>query len=133
MAAKVQGSIEWSDGPMPEGWDRGGHSWKVQLRYDGRQMTTPFYTGSALGEPTLRDVLECLLSDESSADQSFEEWCSDYGYDTDSRQAERTYKAVRSKSKKLRRLLGGNLAGILAVVDYDTELAAKRLAAEEWS
>jgi hypothetical protein len=56
--------------------------------------------------PTVAEVLDNLASGASSADQSFEDWCSDFGYDTDSRKAERTYSAVREQTFSLRKLLG---------------------------
>lgn len=45
--------------------------------------------------PTLTDTLSCLIMDASSADESFESWCAEYGYDDDSRKAERIYNAVK--------------------------------------
>lgn len=41
--------------------------------------------------PTAYDVLACLQKYEIG---SFEDFCGDFGYDTDSRRAEKTYKAV---------------------------------------
>lgn len=60
--------------------------------------------------PTLEDVLSCLLMDASGYDNSrnFEDWASEYGYDTDSRTAERTYQTVAEQSKALRHLLGND-------------------------
>lgn len=72
---------------------RAGASGKGQRR---TQMTLVFSQGYAhTGEPKLKDVLDCLASDSSSIEnaRSFEEWASDFGYDTDSRKAERTFKA----------------------------------------
>jgi hypothetical protein len=56
--------------------------------------------------PTAAEVLDSLASDASGADQNFEDWCADFGYDTDSRKAERTYNAVREQTFSLRKLLG---------------------------
>lgn len=56
--------------------------------------------------PTAAEVLDSLASDASSADQSFEDWCGDYGYDTDSRKAEAAYNACRETMFNLRKLLG---------------------------
>ena len=62
-------------------------------------------------EPTPPDcasVLDCLASDAASYDQSrdFDEWASDFGYDTDSRKAEKTYRVCGEQSKELRHFLG---------------------------
>lgn len=68
-----------------------------------------FSQGSAhTEEPTLADVLDCLASDASSYDNAgtFEEWASEYGYDSDSRKAEKTYKAIKRQAEQLKRTLG---------------------------
>lgn len=60
--------------------------------------------------PRLADVLDCLASDANGYDNSrnFEDWASDYGYDTDSRKAEATYRIVAEQAKGLRYFLGDN-------------------------
>lgn len=105
-ATVVYGNKEADDGDLDE-WKRSANPWTVTLHYQGRRMTVPFWTGSGwTREPTASDVLECLLSDASSADESFDEWCANYGESTDSRKAERNYKQVQAQTAKLRRLLG---------------------------
>ncbi len=82
-------------------------SWRVTVRYHGRRLTTDFHQGMALErEPTAADVVSSLCSDAHTVDgQSFEDFCSDFGYDTDSRKAESIYKACRKMAPKVRRLL----------------------------
>ena len=64
---------------FPDGPSRAqANGWKVTLRYQGRCLTVPFWTGVALSEPTAADVLECLASDATSADESFDNLCADY-------------------------------------------------------
>lgn len=57
-----------------------------------------FSQGDAHTEsPTLVDCLSCLMSDANGVDgTSFEDWCNEYGYDTDSRKAFATYEACQS-------------------------------------
>lgn len=43
--------------------------------------------------PSILDVIHSLLMDGDVNGQSFEEWASNYGYDTDSRKAEQSYRA----------------------------------------
>ncbi len=90
--------------------------WKVQFtrRSEGRavRMTTYFSMGYGHNgkEPNVADVLDCLASDSSSADQSdFESWCGDLGYDQDSRKAEKTYKACQHAAQRLKNFLGADL------------------------
>jgi hypothetical protein len=91
---------EYTDGMDSMDW------WDVTLKMGRRQMTVPFGMGYGHGgaEPTACDVLSCLLSDVT--DESFEDWCAEFGYDTDSRRAERTYNAIKKQTKKLRQFLG---------------------------
>ena len=58
--------------------------------------------------PTLAEVLDCLASDASGVDntQSFEDWASEYGYDTDSHKAEKTYNICVQQAQELKILLG---------------------------
>jgi hypothetical protein len=91
-------------------WQQEAHPYTVKLKYDGRQMTIPFFMGQALThEPTDKDVLPCLLSDYSVVDESFEDFCANFGYDEDSRKAEKIYKQCVKNGKKLERLFGPDL------------------------
>jgi len=60
--------------------------------------------------PKVADVLDCLSSDASGFEnaRSFEDWCSEYGYDTDSRKAEKTFKTVEHQAKRLSNFLGSD-------------------------
>lgn len=105
--SKIRASARYGAPENPE--FRDCHPWTVTLRYQGRQMTVPFYMGPALcHEPTAREVLECLASDACGVEnaRSFEEWADDLGFDPDSRKAERTFRACERQTAKLRRLLG---------------------------
>ena len=52
-------------------------------------------------EPSMYDVLACITKYEPG---TFEDFCYDYGYDTDSRKAEKTYNAVCKEYKGFSRL-----------------------------
>lgn len=70
--------------------------------------------GKKLDAPGVADVLHCLLMDAEVIDAgSFEEWASNYGYDTDSRKAESIYRACLDTALKLRAMLGDDLIGQL--------------------
>ena len=66
--------------------------------------------------PEVEDVLNSLALDAGSYDNSrnFEDFCSDFGYDEDSRTAEKIYNACAEMSKSLKYFLGSEL--------YDTLL-----------
>ena len=58
-------------------------------------------------EPTVEEVLDCLAMDSQGVSgNSFEDWCDEYGYDTDSRKAHRTYRICDRQAEKLKALLG---------------------------
>ncbi|MBR1173879.1 hypothetical protein JQ617_07930 [Bradyrhizobium sp. KB893862 SZCCT0404] len=58
-------------------------------------------------EPNAIDVVHSLVMDADVLDMGgFEDWASNYGYDTDSRKAERTYQACLAIALKLRFALG---------------------------
>jgi hypothetical protein len=93
-------------------WQQKANQYTATLKYKGRQMTVPFFTGQGwTKEPTWKDILGSLVSDYycyESAD-SFEGFCQELGYDSDSRKAENTYKQIEKQSIKLERLLGDDL------------------------
>jgi hypothetical protein len=54
--------------------------------------------------PKIQDALYSLISDSSALETSFEYWCGDYGYNTDSRKAFEVYSACCENAKKINRL-----------------------------
>ena len=53
--------------------------------------------------PELGDVLHSLILDASACDESFEDWCMNFGYDTDSRKALEIYLSCQNIGTKLRK------------------------------
>jgi hypothetical protein len=101
-------------------WKRTATHWKCIIRRGNKQMTVYFSQGSAhTKEPTLTDILDCIASDAAGIDNAsgFEDWCSEYGYDTDSRKAERTYNVCVKQAEALKRMFGEDFKTLL----YDTE------------
>jgi TusA-related sulfurtransferase len=80
--------------------------WRVTLRHNGKRMTFPYYGGGAASNPSADDVVESLTMDASALSQDFAEWCDEFGYDVDSRQAHKTYNACRSLGKRFARMMG---------------------------
>lgn len=103
-----------------DGWDC--DSWRVRFYRTGKHIATDFYTGIGRREPlkrapkapenkrsaayenwahhwvkpvtpTAANVLHSLLMDAQGAEQSFDYWAADYGYDTDSIKALNIYNA----------------------------------------
>ena len=88
--------------------------WKVCLVRGKRRMTIYFSKGFGHGgdRPKAAELLECLASDTAGIENyksDFATWCGEYGYDTDSRKAERTFDACLHAAGRLKRFLGDDL------------------------
>lgn len=92
-----------------DNWQRSANGWTCTLRYQGRRYTFDYWQGSAIShDPDAEGCLECLLSDAQAGEQDFHNFCSDMGYDEDSRKAEATWRACQRTAREMRRLLGGD-------------------------
>lgn len=93
----------------------GMHHWKCRLRCGRRSMVIYFSKGRGHdGErPTVEEVLDCVASDAVPHDNglTFEEWAAEYGFDTDSRKAERAFNASQKTSARLAEVIGTGEAG----------------------
>lgn len=101
-------------GGNKDDWSKGASHYQIKISDNSmlhpRKMetfVTEYSMGSALkGKPKLEDVLESLSMDISSADDTFESFCDNCGYDTDSRKAFQIYEACQVIAKDLTALLG---------------------------
>jgi hypothetical protein len=96
------------DGVEPsESMPAGSYDYLVTLKLEGRELETEYHMGPALEQdPDAENVLSSLLLDASCGEMSFEEYCSDFGYDTDSRRHHKTWKACKKLAPKLQEFLG---------------------------
>lgn len=87
--------------------------WRCRLSRRGKRMAVYFSKGYGHHgkEPSTGEIIESLAMDASGYENSrgFEDWASEYGYDTDSSRARKTYKAVKSEAVRLRKFLGDAL------------------------
>lgn len=72
-------------------------TYRPKGRRFGRQSVPP---------PALRDVLYSLVLDAEALDMSFDDWCETFGYDTDSRKAEATYRMCCELGHQLAAIIG---------------------------
>jgi hypothetical protein len=90
-------------------WQRGANGYRVTFTYDGRTMSTDYWQGSAItSDPDANSVMACLVSDAMMSGYTFEDFCSELGYDSDSRRAEQIWKACRKIDEQLHRLFGAD-------------------------
>lgn len=80
----------------------------VTLKCHGKQYTFKFGQSINGGdeEPTMYDILTCMTKYDP---ETFENFCSEFGYDTDSRKAEKTYKAVKKEYAAMKRLFSNEV------------------------
>ena len=83
---------------------------------DGNPHMFEYFTGLGCRQglkspkpPTVADVLYSLLSDASAEQRNFHEWCSDYGYSTDSINALNVYRACLDTAAALRKCFSNEL------------------------
>jgi len=109
---KIRINVEYADtNKNAPDWKNANH-YKVTLKKGNKQLSTYFSQGYGITEePTAEDVLNCLGSDSAGIEnaRSFEDWASEYGYDTDSRKAERLFHICEKQADKLKNFLGDTL------------------------
>jgi len=112
--------------------DSGSQTFLLTLRYNGREMVAEYTQGAAfMDQPAFADVLWCLMGDCSGVGElTFEEWCDEYGMNTDSRKALDTYHACVETLPKLKRLLGRDFSDISS---HGDGLAAKFASAKTFA
>ena len=100
-------------------WHKTANPWTITLKNKNKRMTIPFWTGSALGEPSTFDVLHCLISDANCVADGFEWFCDSLGYNKDSIKDMRLYKACVANRNKLQRFLGDEFNNLLGLEEDD--------------
>jgi hypothetical protein len=110
---KIQAIVKAGTKAAQKGWQETATGYKVTLKFEGRSMTVDFWCGSLHPAPTAFDVMCCLISDSSCADTSYEEWAESIGYDVDSREAEKTYKACIAQTKRFTRFMLNSFDDVL--------------------
>lgn len=109
----------------PAGWDgQLADKFICKLSYGDSNLELPFYMG--LGNrvngkphnPSVADVLSCLLNDAFAMELTYSEWCSEYGYDYNDRTAERIFKQCNDMGKQLKRFLGDDFEYFMENNEY---------------
>jgi hypothetical protein len=89
-------------------WEPNAKHYAFTISFDGKSLRGQYSQGSGIKTfPKCVDVLNALVCDASGIDgTSFDMWCGDYGYDTDSIKASETYRACLKESQDLKRVFG---------------------------
>lgn len=93
--------------------------YQYKITYDDCSLCGFFSTGLGRNKnPTLTDVLECLVNDAQSVQHcDFDEWCDNLGFEK-TVEHKRTYKLIKRETKKLRELLGSEKFAALLECEY---------------
>lgn len=99
-------------------WGNGttnNRNYKVTVTNTETSAKAKFDFWSSISHPKLEkdyDVLNalyCFVSDAVSGDQTFEDFCGELGYDTDSISAKKTWKACKKQLEKLGSIYDGDI------------------------
>ena len=102
----ITASVKELDGDLitfPE-WAKQG--WSITLSYQRKRAQFRFYGGGASKTPTASDLVWAVAIDSEAVDESFSNWCDNFGYSTDSITARSTYKACQRNGERLIKLIG---------------------------
>jgi hypothetical protein len=98
-------SREIHDGycPSDSGFSPDSKAYRFEIRRVSDESVVyygPYYQGAAIKQsPRLVDILSSLSTDASFGDYTFEEFCSELRYDTDSLRAKKLWKACKKTQK----------------------------------
>ena len=108
---KITCTADYADSNPNMADDWPANHYRCVLKMGKRRMTVPFSMGLGLtAEPGADDVLDALASDAAGVENagSFEDWCGEYGYEIDSRKAERIFKVCQRQAIALKKFLGNH-------------------------
>jgi hypothetical protein len=100
-----------------------GDNWNNHLvtvtNTDNKKRCT-FEFWSSIANPELNEEYDILnsfytfVSDAVGSDQTFENFCGEYGYNEDSREAEKIYRKCQKSLEKLKRIYDGDIYDLLS-------------------
>ena len=104
MISVLLGSVKGF--PNDSSDDKYHDHYNLVVMYDGKATNFAFYESAAnygkmlKGADNLRDALDCFIGDALSGLMDFEEFCSEFGYDEDSRRAEKIHNLCKDSTVK---------------------------------
>ena len=100
-----------------DGWKH--DLWTVTIGQGSKEWTTEYKTGTGHRakprtqwyqprpvKPSKASIVHSLMLDAEALDQSFTDWCDNFGYSNDSLQAFDTYRACCTIGEKMRKIFG---------------------------
>jgi hypothetical protein len=102
----ITASVRELDGDLTTFPDWAKQGWSIVLKYNKKRAQFRFYGGGASKTPTASDLVWAVAIDSEAVDESFSDWCANFGYTTDSITARSTYKACQRNGERLIKLIG---------------------------
>ena len=84
-------------------WASKSNHYYITLRKDNEKMSFWFYQGTALDEPTLERIIECLAHDRTYARMTLDEFGDEFGWD---KNTTRTHRHLVSQNENYEWLIG---------------------------
>lgn len=107
-------------------------AWKIVFSKGNKRFSLDYFTGVGLRKkakirhmpdtpimPHPAGVLYSVVMDSEACEMSFDDWCSELGYDTDSRKALETYLACQNNGAKYAMLFDSNVRQEIAEILQD--------------
>lgn len=121
ISANYRGDKCWSADGTHQNWNN--HNVTVINMENGKRTRFEFW--GSIADPELSteygvlNAFRMFIEDSLSGEESFRDFCQSFGYDEDSRRAEKTWKACKRAAKKLMRVYGGDIYALLdSLEDY---------------
>lgn len=91
------------------------YRFSIRISYDGKYRYFSYWTSyndwrngkETLDESDYMNALNCVLSDSYAAQDTFKDFCSEFGYSDDSIKALKTYKECKRNAERVNKLFGG--------------------------
>jgi len=112
ISSKYLGNKAWSANDRN---DRNYNNHVITVKNNDTKSRCTFEFWASIASPVIEsenDLLyafECFIRDAMSAEQGFEDFCSEFGYDSDSRSVERIYKACERALNKFDRVVSEDI------------------------
>jgi hypothetical protein len=87
-------------------WTIPNFNWRVTLRFQRRLYSLDYFTGTAVTDPCVADVIHCLLMDASYLADGYEAFKNEVFATEDEQHARTTWKRMERSTYRLKKLLG---------------------------
>ena len=117
IKASYKGNKSWETSNDFKMQNFNNHMIKVTNTETQQSVTFEYWNSIVKGEITEeQEVLfafYCFLSDAVGASESFDNFCGEFGYDTDSRKAEKIYRKCKKQLEKLNKIYDGDIYSLV--------------------